>query len=81
MKAIKLFFIYDVHVYQTCIELQLEICQKSQNEKPWEKLPRKQVYITLKMNDCGQDLEKLAPFNATDAVQLLKTLSKNLTKV
>ena len=33
------------------------------------------------MNDCGQDLEKLAPFNASDAVQLLKTLSKNLAKV
>ena len=54
---------------------------KSQNEKPWEKLPRKQIYITLKMNDCGQDLEKLAPFNATDAVSLLKTLAKNLEKV
>ena len=54
---------------------------KSQNEKPWEKLPKKQIYITLKMNDCGQDLEKLAPFNASDAVQLLKTLSKNLAKV
>ena len=33
------------------------------------------------MNDCGQDLERLAPFNASEAVQLLKTLSKNLTKV
>ena len=33
------------------------------------------------MNDCGQDLEKLAPFNATDAVSLLKTLAKNLEKV
>ena len=54
---------------------------KSQNEKPWEKLPKKQIYITLKMNDCGQDLEKIAPFNASEAVQLLKTLSKNLAKV